>query len=340
MLQIILLIIVIALTFYGILLVRSFEYMSITELKRQARAGNPDAAKVYPVRSYGVQLWILLWSILGFLTSCMVILLDSLLGPFWTIAINVPLIIIIHSILPWTRRPKPSLHMAANVSPYVERILRLIYPLLKWFELFIGRWIQPEPMLLIQSKDELIEILHHNAEEFDNANRDELKIAVNALQFGDELVGNHMTPLSAVYFVDAEDQLSPVVLGELHDSGHSRFPVFTETNQNIVGTLYIKDALRSKAQKSVKDIMRPDVFYINEQQSLDHALRAFIRTKHHLFIVVNEFEDVVGIISVEDIIEQIIGKPILDEFDQFDDLRAVAAQIAKQRHDAHKREHV
>lgn len=340
MLQIILLIIVIALTFYGILLVRSFEYMSITELKRQARAGNPDAAKVYPVRSYGVQLWIFLWSILGFLTSCMVILLESLLGPFWTIAINVPLIIIIHSILPWTRRPKPSLHMAANVSPYVERILRLIYPILKWFELFIGRWIQPEPMLLIQSKDELIEILHHNAEEFDNVNRDELKIAENALQFGDELVGNHMTPLSAVHFVDAEDQLSPVVLGELHDSGHSRFPVFAETNQNIVGTLYIKDALRSKSQKLVKDIMRPDVYYINEQQSLDYALRAFIRTKHHLFIVVNEFEDVVGIISVEDIIEQIIGKPIPDEFDQFDDLRAVAAQIAKQKHDAHKSEHV
>lgn len=340
MVQIILLAIVISLTFYGILLVRSFEYMSITELKRQARSGEPNAMKVYPVRAYGVQLWIFLWAILGFLTSTIVILLDSLLGPYWTILINVPLIIVIHSILPWTRRPKPSLHLAAMVSPAVERILRFLYPLLKWFERFIGRWIQPEPMLLIQSKQELIEILHHNAEEFDHVNKDELRIAENALTFGEKLIGEYMTPLGAVMFIDQDEILSPVVLGELHDSGYSRFPVYTENNQKIVGTLYIKDALRTKNHVAVKEIMRPDVFYINEQQTLDHALQAFIKTKHHLFVVVNEFEDVVGILTVEDVIEQIIGKPMMDEFDQFDDLRAVAAHLAAQKHSAHKAEHL
>lgn len=340
MLQIAFLIIVICLTFYGILLIRSFEFMSITELKRQARAGNPDAVKVYPVRAYGVQLWIFMWSILGFLTSCMVILLDGLLGPFWTIAINVPLIIVIHSILPWTRRPKPSLHMAANVSPYIERILRLLYPILKWFERVVGRWIQPEPMLLIQSKDELIEILHHNAEEFDNVSRDELKIAENALMFGEKPIGEVMTPLNAINFIDAEEELSPVVLGELHDSGHSRFPVYEGSNQNIIGTLFIKDALRIKKLKQVKDVMRQDVYFINELQTLDHALQGFIKTKHHMFMVVNEFEDVVGVLTVEDVIEQIVGKPMLDEFDQYDDLRAVARRTARKKHAAHEQEHV
>lgn len=340
MLQIAFLIIVVCLTFYGILLIRSFEYMSITELKRQARGGNPDAAKVYPVRAYGVQLWIFMWSILGFLTSCMVILLDSLFGPIWTIIINVPLIIVIHSILPWTRRPKPSLHMAANVSPAVERILRFLYPILKWFERAIGRWIQPEPMLLIQSKDELLEILHHNAEEFDHISHYELKIAENALLFGEKTIGEVMTPLNAVHFVDGKEQLSPVVLGELHDSGHSRFPVYEGTNQTVVGTLFIKDALRIKSPKLVYEVMRLDVYYINELQTLDHALQAFIKTKHHMFMVVNEFEDIVGVLTVEDVIEQIVGQPMLDEFDQYDDLRAVAKRTARQKHDSHKPEHV
>lgn len=340
MLQIILLCVVIIITFYGILLVRSFEYMSIPELKRQARKGNPDAMKVYPVRAYGIQLWIFMWSILGIMTSAIVVLLDSLLGPFWTIAINVPLIIVIHSILPWTRRPKPSLHMAARVSPYVEKILRILFPILKWFERWVGRWIQPEPMLLIQSKDELIEILHHNAEEFDHVNKDELQIAENALVFGEKPIGEVMTPLSAVHFIAEEELLTPVVLGELHDSGHSRFPVFQGSNQNVIGTLYFRDALRVKTPKPVKDIMRQDVFYINEQQTLDHALQAFIKTKHHLFIVVNEFEDVVGVLSVEDIVEQIVGKPLLDEFDQFDDLREVAKRTAKQKHLEHEKQHV
>jgi len=338
--KIIFLLIIIAITLYGILLVRSFEYMSVTELKRQARGGNPDAAKVYPVRAYGVQLWIFMWASLGFLTSCIILILDNLLGVFWTILINVPLIIVIHAILPWTRRPKPSLHMAAVVSPYVERVLRFSYPALKWFERVVGRWIQPEPMLLIQSKDELIEILHHNAEEFDNVSRDELKIAENALIFGDKLVGDYMTPLNTVHFVNSEEQLTPVVLGELHKTGHSRFPVYLGTNQNIVGTLFIKDALRATSAKPVADVMRHDVYYVNEQQSLDHALQGFIKTKHHMFVVVNEFEDVVGVISVEDIVEQIIGKPMLDEFDQYDDLREVAKRTARKKHAAHEAEHV
>lgn len=338
--QIVLLILIICITLYGILLIRSFEYMSVTELKRQARAGNPDAAKVYPVRAYGVQLWILMWAVLGFLTSCIILLLDSLLGAFWTILINVPLIIVIHAILPWTRRPKPSLHMAAIVSPYVERVLRFIFPVLKWFERWVGRWIQPEPMLLIQSKDELIEILHHNAEEFDHVSRDELAIAENALIFGDKLVGDYMTPLNAVHFVNSEELLTPVVLGELHETGHSRFPVYQGTNQNVIGTLFIKDALRVKNAKPVTAVMRHDVYYVNEQQSLDHALQAFIKMKHHMFVVVNEFEDVVGVISVEDVIEQIVGKPMLDEFDQYDDLREVAKRTARKKHAAHEAEHV
>jgi Mg2+/Co2+ transporter CorB len=77
--------------------------------------------------------------------------------------------------------------------------------------------------------------------------------------------------------------------------------------------------------------MRVDVYYINEQATLDHALNAFLKTKHHLFIVVNEFEDVVGVLSVEDVLEQIIGQQIQDEFDQYDDLRAVAAKHASKK---------
>lgn len=214
------------------------------------------------------------------------------------------------------------------------------FPVLKWFERWVGRWIQPEPMLLIQSKDELIEILHHNAEEFDHVSRDELAIAENALIFGDKLVGDYMTPLNAVHFVNSEELLTPVVLGELHETGHSRFPVYQGTNQNVIGTLFIKDALRVKNAKPVTAVMRHDVYYVNEQQSLDHALQAFIKMKHHMFVVVNEFEDVVGVISVEDVIEQIVGKPMLDEFDQYDDLREVAKRTARKKHAAHEAEHV
>ncbi|MEI6237032.1 MAG: CBS domain-containing protein [Candidatus Saccharibacteria bacterium] len=323
-----------------ILLVRSFEYMSISELKRQSRSGNPDAKKVYPVRVYGVQLWIVLWATAGFLISSMILLLHSLIGPYWTLLISVPIIVVFHAILPWTKRPKPSLHLAALASPFIERLLRILYPVLKWSEKAIGHWIQPEPLLLIQSKDELLEILHHNAEEFDNVSHDELVIAEHALVFGDKLIGDYMTPLGVVKFISVEEMLTPVVLGELHDSGHSRFPIYQGNNQNIIGTLFLRDALKIKGNKTARDIMRVDVFYINELQTLDHALQAFIKTKHHLFVVVNEFEDVVGVLSISDVVKQILGHQISDEFDKFDDLREVAKQTAIQKRQIHADEHV
>jgi metal transporter CNNM len=315
--------------------------MSVRELKRQARKGDKDAQRVYPVRAYGMQLWILMWAALGFLTTSIILLLKSVVGSaLLIILINVPLIVILHAILPWSKRPKPSLHMASIASPYLEWILRKTYPIMRRLEKWVGRWIQPEPFMLIQSKDELLEILRHNADDFDKISRHELKIAENALLFGEKLVTEHMTPLNAVMFVDAQEELTPVIISELHDSGHSRFPVYSESNQNVVGTLYLRDAIRLKNPKPVKKVMREDVYYINEQQPLDYALHGFTKTRHHLFVVVNEFEDVVGVITIEDVIEQIIGHPITDEDDRFDDLREVAQKNAAKKHKEHAPKHL
>jgi CBS domain containing-hemolysin-like protein len=73
------------------------------------------------------------------------------------------------------------------------------------------------------------------------------------------------------------------------------------------------------------------VFYVHQDKPLDHVLQAFLRTKHHLFLVVNEFEEVTGVISIEDVLETIIGRKIVDEFDQYEDLRAVAKLAAEER---------
>jgi CBS domain containing-hemolysin-like protein len=74
---------------------------------------------------------------------------------------------------------------------------------------------------------------------------------------------------------------------------------------------------------------------VHEDFTLYQALQAFLKTKHHLFLVVNSFEELVGILTIEDVLEQMIGKPIVDEFDRYDDLRAVAAAAAKKDHVNH-----
>jgi CBS domain containing-hemolysin-like protein len=97
----------------------------------------------------------------------------------------------------------------------------------------------------------------------------------------------------------------------------------------VVGTLHIQDLLTIDAKRrstSVEKAMEPRVFYIKEDQTLQHALAAFLRTHHHLFIVVNEFRETVGLLSLEDVIEALLGRKIIDEFDAHEDLRVVASR--------------
>ncbi|MCA9346895.1 CBS domain-containing protein, partial [Candidatus Saccharibacteria bacterium] len=156
------------------------------------------------------------------------------------------------------------------------------------------------------------------------------------LGFGDKKIRDVMTPRRMVQTVTKDDEIGPVLMDELHKSGHSRFPVISEPKHyNFVGTLYLRDLIGELHSKKVKDLMSPQVFYVHEEESLDHALRAFLKTKHHLFIVVNNFEEFVGVLSIEDVIEAIIGKEIVDEFDQHDNLRAVAQSIAEKERKIH-----
>ena len=164
----------------SILLVRSFEYMSVRELKRQARKGNIKAAKVYAVRGvYGIQLLVLLWGTIGLSTAGTVLLLDSLTTTWVAIALNVPLLILIHAVLPWSKRPKPSLNLAASFSPFLIAELRLLKPILSIVSKMIGRWINADPIGRVHSKEELIEILKHS-EMATRVSKDEVLIATSA----------------------------------------------------------------------------------------------------------------------------------------------------------------
>jgi CBS domain containing-hemolysin-like protein len=124
-------------------------------------------------------------------------------------------------------------------------------------------------------------------------------------------------------------------MDELSKSGHSRFPVYDDKRDNIVGILYLHDLVGTKKTGRVDTLMSGRLTYVHEDFTLYQTLQAFLRTKQHLFLVVNSFEELVGIITIEDVIEQMIGRAIVDEFDQYDDMRAVAATAARKEHDGH-----
>ncbi len=157
---------------------------------------------------------------------------------------------------------------------------------------------------------------------------DEKKLITHALQFEDRQVEEIMTPRGVIDSISTNELLGPLVLDDLHRTGHSRFPVTDGDIDHVVGMLHIQNllALDHKRSLTAGKTMEPRVYYIRQDQTLAHALTAFIRTHHHLFIVINEFRETVGIVSLEDVIEALLGREIIDEFDQHDDLRVVAAR--------------
>lgn len=312
--------------------------LSVFELKRKADLGHVDAKLVYPIRARGNELLVALLVGNVVVNSALTIVLDSILpgGGFIsgliTVLIATVLITFFGEILPQAFLKKNGLKFGAIIAPYITIYLNLVHPVTGLIGRALDRTVGVD-VPDIYSTDELVKILeeHEQSDDSDIA-ADEIAIVRNAINFGERLVREVMTPRPVITAIDKSEVLSPVVLKELHESGHSRVPVFDGDVSKIVGILYLRDLIDAKKHsKTAESAMDKEVFFVNENQALDHVLNAFIRTKRHLFIAVDEFSEVSGLITIEDIIEEIMGKEIVDEFDKYDDMREVASLSANEK---------
>jgi CBS domain containing-hemolysin-like protein len=155
---------------------------------------------------------------------------------------------------------------------------------------------------------------------------EEKKLLVHGLSFAGKPVRSVMTPSAAIVTIKKSEFLGPLTLSELHKTGHSRLPVIDEDIDHVIGVLHIQSLLALDVKKSVtaEKAMEPRVFYIRDDQTLHHALAAFLRTHHHLFMVINEYRETVGLVTLEDVVEALLGRKIIDEFDSHEDKRTVA----------------
>lgn len=170
------------------------------------------------------------------------------------------------------------------------------------------------------------EIEHRFNQMTDLLSNDERKMLSGVMHFNEKIVKDYMTPRSVMEAIGANELLGPLVLDNLHKTGHTHFPVFEGDIDHLVGILHIYSlfTLENKKSLAVKDAMEPRVYYINENQTLEQALFACIKHRRHLLVVVNSYRETVGVITIEDAVEQLIGRKIVDQFAEHDDLRKVA----------------
>jgi CBS domain containing-hemolysin-like protein len=136
--------------------------------------------------------------------------------------------------------------------------------------------------------------------------------------------------MSRVKLVSLNDHIGPVLLGELHESGQNSFLVYDETPDRVVGTLFLRDAVAAKEGGQVRSLMHPRLCFVHEDFSLRQVLQAFARTGQFMVVVVNAFEEPVGVITLGHLLTQLVGEQAEDEFDAFESRAAVAAFRAPQ----------
>ncbi len=324
------------LTLLAVSLQRTYYRVPIKELKRRSRHGDELSSALLKAVGYGHSLRAVLWFLIG-ITSAGFFVTVSSSAPVWFALVASGLLIWVGFVfMPAARVSYIGERLAAWCAPALAKVVSLLHPLIDWLVRFVRRHRPLHIHTGMYDRHDLIELLERQQVQPDNRiEKAELEIALHALTFGDDTVAQHMTPRRIVKAIKADEPLGPIIMDELHGSGHSRFPVYAGKPDNMVGTLYLRDLVREKHSGTVRKLMKPDVSYIHEDQSLHDALQAILRTHRQLFTVVNSFEEYVGIITIEDVLEAVIGSPIIDEFDQYDDLRAVAARAAKKEHQEH-----
>lgn len=180
----------------------------------------------------------------------------------------------------------------------------------------------------LNSRDELEHLVKQSQGILDE---NEKKMILSGLHFDERTVEEVMTPRGVVETISKDAIIGPLVLHDLHKTSHNRFPVIDGDIDHVVGIMHIREllSLGNKETNTAAQVMDKKVYYINQDQGLRHALAAFLRTHHHMFIVVNQYRETAGIVTIEDVMEALIGRRIMDEYDAHDDLRVVAERAAK-----------
>ena len=199
-------------------------------------------------------------------------------------------------------------------DPHPHRLARPPAPpgdKLTLFERLVA-FLSPGP----DSRDELIEALA-DAEKRELIEPESRAMLEGVIRMADMRAGDVMVAAPRMDLLDIDapyDELLALVI----DTGHSRFPVHEEKRDNIIGILMAKDLLKLQRapELNLRTLLRPAVF-VPESKRLNELLRDFRSNRNHLAIVIDEFGQTAGLITIEDVLEEIVGE-IEDEFDEKD----------------------
>jgi CBS domain containing-hemolysin-like protein len=209
---------------------------------------------------------------------------------------------------------------AIRLASFAKVLMVMLYPFTAFFLLFNHQEEETREGIGTVTEDEL-KILVDAGQEDGVLEQDEREMIYSIFRLGDTLAREIMVPRIYITALDISLPL-PQAVEALLASGHSRVPVYEESIDHIVGLLYAKDLLRLWLQEEksgfLRDVTRP-AYFVPEAKKVDELLDEMQARRIHMAIVIDEYGGVAGLVTLEDIVEEIIGE-IRDEYDQAEEL--------------------
>jgi CBS domain containing-hemolysin-like protein len=297
-------------------------------LRQQRDAGDPRAARVLRLLEdpgrvltallVGNNLVNIAASVLA--ASLFVDLLGIRRGPWAAMAMMAVVLLIVSEITPKTFAAKHADRLSLWVSRPVAGLTAVLAPVIRALSVVSNLLVRPlggrvdltSPLVT----EEEIRLLLKLGEEEGVIEKDERQMIHSIFEFGDKVVREVMVPRIDMVCVEDTTPLEGVVR-VIIEEGHSRIPVYHETIDQIVGVVHVKDLLShlraGHDALPVREVMRP-AFFVPESKRLDDLFREMRRKRAPMAIVVDEYGGTAGLVTVEDLLEEIVG-PILDEYD-------------------------
>ena len=245
-------------------------------------------------------------------------LLDGINGPLkFVIEIGVVtfFILLFGEVLPKIYANSSNLKFSRMMAVPIVWTSKLFYPLIA---LLLSSRMITDKLVKKQANDISVDELGHALElTMQDADEDEQKILEGIVNFGNINVKQILTPRTDTVAFDIEMKFQ-IMLAEFVDSGHSRIPVYRDSFDTIEGVLYLKDLIPHIGTEDLdwQNLIRKP-FFVPENKMIDDLLKDFQERKTHLAVVVDEYGGTSGIVTLEDVIEEIVGE-ITDEFDDED----------------------
>ena len=238
---------------------------------------------------------------------------------FFTLAI-----LIFSEVIPKTAGVVYSRQLAPIVAYPLAWLVSIMKPVIWMISLLTGIISRNKPDDSV-SPDE-IKIMAQASLRTGSIERYQEMVIANVLSLGNRYIKDVMTPRTVVFSLN-QDVTVEEAYSETRQWEHSRIPVYDKGPEDIVGIVLTKELFKALAEDrknlTLKELMRP-VRFVVEAARLNNVLMDFINSREKLFAVIDEYGGLSGVVSLEDILEEILGREILDEFDQVDDKRKLA----------------